>query len=229
MDLENGPSFSEAELLELRRRVVRLEEEIAERGTRESEERFRMMADSAPVMLWMSAPDTLCTFFNRPWLQFRGRTMEQELGNGWTEGVHPEDLERAIHTYLSSFHARQEFRIEYRLRRADGEYCWIVDTGVPRFLPEGTFAGYIGSCTAIADYARTRPEAIPPSESPLTGREIQVLTLVAEGKSTKQTAAILGISYKTADSHRTRIMDKLDVHETASLTRRAIRMGLVKP
>ena len=219
---------TESELVELRERVARLEAEVAERGRRESEERFRLMADNAPVMLWMSGADTLCTFFNRAWLAFRGRTMEQELGAGWLEGVHPSDKDRCMETYLTSFHARQEFRMEYRLQRADGEYCWIVDTGVPRFLSD--FAGYIGSGIVIADHLRDRQRlARGARTSSLTGRETQVLTLVAEGKSTREVAAILGISYKTADSHRTRVMEKLDVHETASLVRCAIRMGLVQP
>jgi PAS domain S-box-containing protein len=216
-------------LLELRQRVARLEEEIAERGMQEGEQRFRMMADSAPVMLWISGPDTLCTFVNRAWLQYRGRSLEDELGNGWIEGVHPDDLPRCLHTYQSSFHARGQFRMDYRLRRADGEYCWIVDTGVPLYLPQGGFAGYIGSAIVITDSLDSRQRHILQNGALLTSREIQVLTLVAEGKSTKEAAAILGISYKTADSHRTRIMDKLDVHETASLVRCAIRMGLVKP
>jgi DNA-binding CsgD family transcriptional regulator len=154
--------------------------------------------------------------------------MEQELGTGWLEGVHTADKERCMETYLTNFHARQEFRMEYRLQRADGEYCWIVDTGVPRFLPN--FAGYIGSGIVITDHLRDRHRLAPGAQgSPLTGRETQVLTLVAEGKSTREVAAILGISYKTADSHRTRVMEKLDVHETASLVRCAIRMGLVQP
>jgi PAS domain S-box-containing protein len=220
----------DVELQELRERVARLEREAAERGRRESEERFQHMADTAPVMLWMSGSDTLCTFFNRKWLEYRGRTMEQELGNGWTAGVHPDDLERCVGTYLSSFQARQEFSMEYRLRRADGQYCWIVDTGVPRFLPEGEFAGYIGSCIAIEDNLNKRLELSGTTPGgQLTAREAQMLTLIAEGKSTKEAAAILGISYKTADSHRTRLMEKLDVHETASLVRYAIRLGLVKP
>ena len=220
----------DAELQELRERVARMEREAAERGRRESEERFQHMADTAPVMLWMSGSDTLCTFFNRKWLEFRGRTIEQELGNGWTEGVHADDLERCLGTYLSCFQARQEFHMEYRLKRADGEYCWIVDTGVPRFFPEGEFAGYIGSGIVIDDHLRKRLELSGVAGgSPLTVREAQVLTLIAEGKSTKEAAALLGISYKTADSHRTRLMDKLGVHETASLVRCAIRLGLVKP
>ena len=219
---------TDTELQELRERVARLEAEAKDRGRAESEANFRLMADTAPVMLWMSGTDTLCTFFNRPWLEFRGRTLEQELGNGWAEGVHPEDRDRCVETYLAAFHARRDFRMEYRLQRADGEYCWIVDTGVPRFLPE--FAGYIGSGIVITDHLKDRHRVAAASgASMLTARESQVLTLIAEGKSTRQVAAILGISYKTADSHRTRVMEKLDVHETATLVRYAIRMGLVKP
>jgi PAS domain S-box-containing protein len=225
-----GPGPVDVELRELRERVARLEREAAERGQRESEERFQQMADSAPVMLWMSGSDTLCTFFNRRWLEFRGRTMEQELGNGWSEGVHADDLERCLDTYLTAFRNRQEFSMEYRLRRADSEYCWIVDTGVPRFLPDGGFAGYIGSGIVVEDHLRKRVELSGVAGgTPLTTREAQLLTLIAEGKSTKEAAALLGISYKTADSHRTRLMEKLNVHETASLVRWAIRLGLVKP
>lgn len=118
---------------------------------RESEERFRMMADSAPILLWIADTHTLCTFFNQTWLQFRGRSLEEEYGNGWTEGVHPDDLADCLNTYLTAFLKRQRFEMEYRLLRADGEYRWLLDVGVPRFLADGSFAGYIGSCVDITD------------------------------------------------------------------------------
>lgn len=118
---------------------------------RESEERFRLMADASPTMMWMSGTDKLCTFFNRGWLNFTGRTMQQELGEGWATGVHPDDLERCLSTYVTAFDARQDFEMEYRLRRRDGEYRWIVDYGVPRFGSNGSFCGYIGSCVDITE------------------------------------------------------------------------------
>jgi PAS domain S-box-containing protein len=125
---------------------------------RESDERFRNMADTAPVMIWVSGPDKLCTFCNEYWLTFTGRTMEQEQGNGWAEGVHPEDLDRCFATYSDSFDARRPFRMEYRLRRADGEYRWLQDDGIPRFTPGDIFEGYIGSCVDVTEIKHANEE-----------------------------------------------------------------------
>jgi PAS domain S-box-containing protein len=126
------------------------ERKLAETKVRESEDRFRTMANCAPVLLWMAGSDKLCNFFNQGWLEFTGRSLEQEVGNGWAEGVHPDDMQRCLETYYSAFDARQPFKMEYRLRRHDGEYRWILDAGSPRFT-DGEFMGYVGSCMDISD------------------------------------------------------------------------------
>jgi PAS domain S-box-containing protein len=124
---------------------------LSEASLLESETRFGRVADAAPVMIWMAGPDKLCTFFNKAWLEFTGRTMEQELGNGWSEGVHPDDLEGCLKTYIDRFEGRESFFLKYRLRRRDGEYRCITDTGVPRYGSKGKFRGYIGACVDITD------------------------------------------------------------------------------
>jgi len=122
------------------------------------EQSFRLLADNAPVMIWRSGPDKLCDWFNRPWLQFTGRTMAQELGNGWTEGVHPVDFARCLSTYVAAFDGREEFSMEYRLRRSDGVYRWILDNGRPYASLDGSFRGYFGSCIDITDSKRSQDE-----------------------------------------------------------------------
>ena len=126
----------------------------AEAARKESEERFRLVANTAPVLIWMSGTDKFFNYFNNPWLDFTGRTLEQELGNGWAEGVHSEDLAECLKTYSDAFDKREQFDMEYRLRRKDGEYRWVLDIGVPRFSAEGSFAGYIGSCIDVTERKR---------------------------------------------------------------------------
>jgi PAS domain S-box-containing protein len=127
----------------------------AEEGLRESEGRFRTLADTAPVFIWMSGTDKNCFYVNKTWLDFTGRTIEEEYGNGWTQGIHPDDRERFLTTYIGSFDARKEFETEYRRRRFDGEYRWILDKGVPRFTEKNEFLGYIGSCLDITERKQT--------------------------------------------------------------------------
>ena len=128
-----------------RRREAERKLAIAFDAVQESERRFRLVANTAPVMIWMSSPDKGCDYFNKPWLDFTGRSFEQEKGNGWAQGVHPDDLQKCWDTYSKSVDQREAFQMEYRLRRSDGEYRWVFDQGVPRLHADGSFAGYIGS------------------------------------------------------------------------------------
>jgi PAS domain S-box-containing protein len=123
----------------------------AEQALRESEQRFWVITEATPIMVWMAGTDKLCYYFNRGWLDFVGRTLEQETGHGWAENVHPDDFERCVQIYLDSFDARRPFEMEYRLRHHTGQYRWILDHGVPRHTPDGTFEGYVGGCLDIHD------------------------------------------------------------------------------
>ena len=218
----------------LKQRVDELEAQLSryQLEADEAEGRFRQLADAVPVMIWMSGADAQFTYLNRAWLEFRGRIHAQEAGRGWTEGLHPDDRDLCVETYLKAFAARQPFRLEHRLLGASGGFIWVSNTGLPRFDSERRFVGFIGAAMDISE--RKREYFTPDPESvrivfSLTERERQVLVLIASGKSTKQTATELGISYKTADSHRSRILEKLGVHETASMVRYAIRAGLIEP
>lgn len=114
------------------------------------EAEFRELADNAPVMIWRSRLDKLCDWFNKPWLDFSGRTQEQLFGFGWAEDVHPDDFDRCVKIYTEAFEARERFTMPYRLRRSDGVYRWFLDNGAP-FYRKGEFAGYFGSCIDITE------------------------------------------------------------------------------
>ena len=131
--------------------VVVEEQKQAQEVLNESEQRFRLVANTAPVMIWMTGPDSRCTFLNQTWLDFTGRSAKTEFASGWAEGVHPEDSRRSLDTYTAAFDRRERFRIEHRLRRYDGEYRWLLDVGVPRFDMNGSFAGYIGTAVDVSE------------------------------------------------------------------------------
>ena len=166
-----------------------------EEALRESEQRFRLVANTAPVLIWMSGPDKLCNYFNQSWLEFTGRPPEAELGDGWAEGVHPEDLEQCLDTYTRAFDKHESFQMEYRLRRHDGEYRWILDSGVPRFTADGSFSGYIGSGIDVTE-RKLAEEAISKVNQKLIEAHEEERTRIARElhDDINQRLAILAIS-----------------------------------
>lgn len=162
--------FTLTSITDITDRVASLE------AARRSEEVFRTIANSAPVLIWMSGTDKLVTFLNARWLAFTGRTLEEELGEGWASGVHPDDLDRCLETYSKAFDARAEFEMEYRLRRNDGQYRWIVDHGVPMLDPDGAFRGYVGSCLDMTDRRQSEQELIDANKSLLEANQ-RIVTL----------------------------------------------------
>ncbi|HEY9804576.1 MAG TPA: PAS domain S-box protein [Leptolyngbyaceae cyanobacterium] len=139
--------ISQAPLKLLKSAVVSTDDAISTR-----EKSLGNIPDTRPVLTWVSGTDTLCNFFNKNWLEFTGSSLEQEIGKSWTERVHPEDLQNFLNIYLSAFHAREYFSVEYRLRRVDGKYSWFLNVGVPKFTSGGSFDGYINSCIDINEY-----------------------------------------------------------------------------
>jgi PAS domain S-box-containing protein len=157
--------------IEALKRLQEIQNTTAKVALTESEERFRNVADSAPVLIWISDPGRLYTWFNKPWLEFTGRTMEQESGKGWMENLHPDDLPKYLETCVKEFEARRGFKMEYRLRRHDGEYRWLLDQGVPRYHTT-EFVGYIGSCVDITDQKSAEKHLVASLEREKAGRAI---------------------------------------------------------
>jgi PAS domain S-box-containing protein len=136
----------------------------AEAAMQESELHFRTLADSGQALIWTSGTDKKCNYFNQPWLDFTGRSLEQELGDGWVEGVHPDDLVRCFETYITAFDRRERFNMDYRLRYHDGTYHWLQDSGTPRYNLSGEFVGYIGHCLDITERKQTEEALIKNKE-----------------------------------------------------------------
>ena len=169
------------------------ERKRAEDALRESEERFRLMADAAPVMVWISGPDGKRTWFNKVWLDFVGRTIDQELGDGWTENIHADDAERTLRVYNDAFQSMRSFSMEYRLRNGAGQYRWILASGLPRFDASGIFAGYIGSCIDISDR-----------------KEIEVALAISEARFRRiADANLIGVGFGDGQGNVTYVNDEM--------------------
>jgi PAS domain S-box-containing protein len=144
-------------------------------GLQESEQRFRSLADTAPVLVWIAGPDKGLTYFNKPWLDFTGRTMAEEAGDGWKHSVYPGDLDFCYHTYSDAFDRHEPYSAEYRIRRHDGVYRWILDKGVPRYSSTGEFQGFIGSCIDIEDMKRSNDLVL--ANAQLKNQQAQLLAI----------------------------------------------------
>jgi len=170
------------------------------RTLRESEARVRLIADRAPVMIWTARPDTTLDFLNHTCVEFTGRTLEQLLNEGWLDSVHPEDLDRCLQTYGPAFEARKPFFMEYRVRHADGEYRWLLATGVPKYGADGSFAGYIG-CDVDITERRNAEDRIRESQAALA-------------QSHQETQHLAGRLIEAQDTERARIAR--DLHDDVS-------------
>ncbi len=187
-----------------------------------TETEFRILADNAPVMIWRAGPDKLCDWFNKPWLDFTGRSLEQELGNGWAERVHPDDFDRCLAIYTGSFDRREPFSMEYRLQRHDGAYRWLLDNGRP-FYRDGVFAGYFGSCVDVTEQREHRERL----ERLAAEREALLREVHHRVNNNLQTlSAILRLRRRTADEASRSMLDELGARVTAmSAVQRYLHSG----
>ncbi|MEZ6107301.1 MAG: PAS domain S-box protein [Pirellulaceae bacterium] len=185
------------------------ERKLTESALRESEHRFRDLADSVPVLVWLSGIDGKCTDFNAEWLAFTGRSLDDELGDGWTDGVHPEDLENCVQTYYDAFERREAFEMEYRLRRHDGLYRWILDRGHPRLDADGSFQGYIGGCLDVTDRRN--------AEAELERRETELRNVLVNSP---------GVAYRRANDPSEQVLFVSDrIQEWTGLSKEAFLCG----
>jgi PAS domain S-box-containing protein len=185
---------------------------------------FQQVAGVSVAMMWIADAAGQCIFVNQSWLDFCGRSAEQELGTGWADALHADDVLNALSTYWTAIRASAPMRIEYRILAKDGMYHYVERLGAPWYGAGGELRGYVGSLTpafAKVDWEARRQLA------QLSARERQVLELIAAGHPTREIAQRLGIRYKTADSHRTHLLKKLGVHDIATLVRFAIRSGAI--
>lgn len=166
---------------------------------------FQQLADGVPVLIWMSGLDMGCFYFNRAWLDYRGRTLAQEAGNGWAEGVHPDDLQRCVSHYVACFERRLAFAMSYRLQHRSGAHRWILDRGAPHFLPDGTFLGFFGGCAEIEnDVQISRHAELGVSMNAMRSFVRQIATEVGAGVSASNSTADTPLHVAVRQLHESR-------------------------
>ena len=194
-----------------RERLLAAEREARLRAE-ESERRFREMADAAPALIWTSGADARCDWFNASWLAFTGRTLEQEVSGGWIEGVHPDDVQRCLDVVHGGFGAHQPYAIEYRRRRHDGEYRWVLGNGTPRFAADGTFVGFIGNCMDVTDQHLAREAAEAANallqeqglELELSNQQLQDQAAELEAQAEELQATAAALEARTSEAEQAR-------------------------
>ncbi len=194
--------------------------------------------NSLPLMVWICDADGLCTYANDRWLEFRGRTIGEEAGMGWTSGIHPDDAASCLQLFNGALDAHKPTTMELRILAASGQYRFVLNVGVPRFTREGQFVGYLGAAMDISELKAAEQYAVqlhaispgaPQPATLLTKRELEVLELVADGLPNTQIAKRLNICTATVETHRSQLLKRLQVPNSAALVRRAMRLGLLAP
>jgi PAS domain S-box-containing protein len=166
-----------------------------------SEERYRTLADTLPSLIWMAGADVNCTFVNRRWLEFTGRSLEQELGHGWVEAVHPDDVVRCIQTFINAFDRREPIELELRKRRADGEYRWLLTRGGPMF-DHGEFVGYVGTSIDISDRHQAQVDLRDEEvrfRTLVGSSDVMIVVLAADGTLIDEFLPATGLGYQAGE------------------------------
>ena len=201
---------------------IGIEAERTGQAPGQSEDQLRLVIETIPAMVWTALPDGSVDFVNGRWLQYVGLSWEDFSAGGWGPLVHPADLDRSEDYWRATLRSGKAAQIEHRIRRADGQYRWVLASGVPLRDGSGNIVKWYGTAIDIDDW---KPFVASPLTE-LSAREIQVLKLVVEGRTSKAIAMRLGVRPATIDNYRSRIMAKLDVEDVPALVRLAIRCRL---
>ncbi len=222
----------------LLRRLHRIQCQLAVLSTPDMKSVQSRVFETLPFMMWACNAEGMADYVNKRWLKFRGRRLREELGLGWTEGIHPEDRDGFLNSFRTAFKDPSPQTLETRLLGADGRYHSVLDVGVPRIDSDGKFTGYIGAVVDISEIKSAESYlaavhgifvAQDKNSNCLTNREQEILGLIADGLTNAEIAEKLLLSAATVETHRSNMLQRLSVNNTATLIRKAIRLGLLAP